>query len=178
MPAKCCWDGGRGGSFCGSEQRCGFLATVRDRKLFWSTFTVAGGDKTPPRIQKHFPESKTRPRIQLKTLTGQNPKHVPESKNTFQNAKHVLESKPYTSKNPKTSQNPKHFWILRWYLVLLLGKHAFDCPWVHCCLLQKFTLGTKWNYKIVKEIFLGFKKMNCKLKLHSKGRFTNKFWGS
>ena len=55
--------------------------------------TVAHKDKTLPRIQKHFPESKN---------TSQNPKHFPESKNTSQNPKHFPEFK-------NTFQNQKHF---------------------------------------------------------------------
>ena len=46
--------------------------------------TVARGDKTRPRIQKHFPESKN---------TSQNPKHFPESKTLPRIQKHVTESK-------------------------------------------------------------------------------------
>ena len=100
------------------------------RKIFSSTnhkHTVARRDKTRPRsrIQKHFPESKTRPIIQKlftksETLPRfqkhvQNSKHVQNPKtllriqNTFQSPKHFPESKTFRSEDPKKPcNNPKH----------------------------------------------------------------------
>ena len=117
-------------------------------KIFSSTnhkHTVARRDKTRPRsrIQKHFPESKTRPFIQKlftksETLPRfqkhvQNSKHVQNPKtllriqNTSQSPEHFPESKQFRSDDPKnlviiqnTSQKPKtHSGIL------ILPKNTF-----------------------------------------------------
>ena len=88
---------------------------------------MARRDKTRPRsrIQKHFPESKTRPFIQKlftksETLPRfqkhvQNSKHVQNPKtllriqNTSQSPKHFPESKKFRSDDPKKPcYNPKH----------------------------------------------------------------------
>ena len=115
------------------------------REIFSSTnhkHTVARWDKTRPRIQKHFPESKINAFQNPKTLhkirnTSQIPKTRPEfktrpkSKNTSQNPKHVPESKTLPriqntsireSKSP--CNNPTHvpktkntfgFWEVFWF---------------------------------------------------------------
>ena len=46
MPAKCCSDESSDGSFFWQRQRCKFLTTVRDQKLFWSKFLFRKGTKT------------------------------------------------------------------------------------------------------------------------------------
>ena len=104
------------------------LLTDHTAKIFSSTnhkHTVARREKTRPRIQKHFPESKARPRIQKlftksETLPRfqkhvQNSKHVQNPKtllriqNTSQSPKHFPESKTFRSDDPKKPcYNPKH----------------------------------------------------------------------
>ena len=145
------------------------LLTDHTAKIFSSTnhkHTVARREKTRPRIQKHFPESKARPRIQKlftksETLPRfqkhvQNSKHVQNPKtllriqNTSQRPKHFPESKTLRSENPKTlviiqntSQKPKTH-----SRILILPKNTFgfwEVFWIRGRFLDSGKCFGFWN---------------------------------